>query len=120
MVYQFLGRSNRLAARADDGALGIDGASFPLARGLPAGPLAAYVRPHDIELLLRPDEPGAIAVTVDEVQVVGPVVRVVVRAAHDPTPIEVDLTRAQLAALDLRPGMQLFARPGLVTAFPPT
>jgi sulfate transport system ATP-binding protein len=116
-VLQFLGRSNRLTGRSEAGAVRIDGVCFPVDTARLSGEVAAYVRPHDIELLRTRTEADSIAVTVQEVQVIGPAVRVVARAEGDGALIEVDLTRTQLAALDAQPGQRLFARLAHVVAF---
>ena len=120
-VCEFLGNSNRFAARADGGVLHLAGTALPLADGRASGAVLAYVRPHDVELLRGVDGEGLLPVTVDEIHVVGSLVHVLARLkeGHD-APFEVHVSRGQFGALALQRGDQLYARLSNLKLFPAT
>ena len=118
-VYQFLGSSNVLRARADGRQVEIDGARYPLEGAAASGDVRTYVRPHDLEIVAAANGGATFAVTVREVQVIGPTVRVVLQRDNGGDLVEAQLTRGQLAALGLEAGRRVFARPRHLKAFAP-
>jgi sulfate transport system ATP-binding protein len=94
-VYQFLGNVNVLRAQALEHA----GAHPPQAVMSANGQV--YVRPHDIEVV--PDEPGAVGLpaVVRYVHAAGPQARLMLEQVQTRDPIEVEITRTELASLDL-------------------
>ncbi|WP_443092626.1 TOBE-like domain-containing protein [Cellulomonas persica] len=74
------------------------------------------VRPHDIEVLTD-ERAGAVQVEVTKLLRVGYEVRAETRAQDGSTPW-VQLTRAQVAELDLAEGATVWLRPLVATPFP--
>lgn len=106
-VYEFLGKANRVAydpAASCTRRRGLILDNLPVAPA--AGAATAYVRPHDIELTRREDG----AAIVRFVAAVGPVVRLEVEVPESPDLIEVELARANFAALNLAPGARVALR----------
>jgi len=99
-VYEFLGSSSLLRVRGGEESKD-----------------RTYVRPHDLELLLSPNGGSAFAALVEDVQVVGPTVRVVLEREHDGGRIEAHLTRRELAELDLTAGRRVWVRPRNLTTY---
>jgi len=95
-VYQFLGNVNVFPA----GAFARVPAGAPGQPARDGGPV--FVRPHDIEV--TPDRPGAdgVVAVVRYVHAAGPLARLSLEQAQTREPVEVEITRAELAALDLR------------------
>jgi len=95
-VYQFLGNVNVLRAQS----LAHHGAHV-----VPAGALEAdghvYVRPHDIEVV--PHVPGAAGLTavLRHVHAAGPQARLTLEQVANREPIEVEISRAELASLEI-------------------
>jgi sulfate transport system ATP-binding protein len=98
-VYEFLGNVNAL--RAQD--LSDAGAHEPGANALESDG-QVYVRPHDIELL--PHVPGApgMAAVLRYVHSAGPQARLTVEQVQTRETIEVEVSRSELAALELKIG----------------
>ena len=98
-VYQFLGNVNVLRAQA------LTDAGSPAPRG--AGMHAdgrVYVRPHDIEVVpYQPDQPGLAAV-VRYIHAAGPAARLTLEQVQNRETVEVETSRSNLAALDLKVG----------------
>jgi len=113
-VYEFLGSSNLLHGRLDREA---DGAPRSSVVGVASGDVRTYVRPHDVEILPAADGNGSFAALVQEVQVVGPTVRVVLSREPDGGSIEAHLSRRELAALPLVTGRRVWVRPRNLTTF---
>jgi sulfate transport system ATP-binding protein len=98
-VYQFLGNVNVLRAQA----LADAGAPAPTGAGLQADG-RVYVRPHDIEVLpYVPDQPGLTAV-LRYIHSAGPAARLTLEQVQSRETVEVEISRAHLAGLDLKTG----------------
>ena len=98
-VYEFLGNVNTLRAQA----LAHAGAHEPGANALESDG-QVYIRPHDIELL--PHVPGApgIAAVLRYIHSAGPQARLTVEQVQTREIIEVEVSRSELAALELKIG----------------
>jgi sulfate transport system ATP-binding protein len=98
-VYQFLGNVNVLRAQA----LTQAGVHEPRAATLEAEG-QVYVRPHDIELF--PHDPHASGLTgvVRYVHAAGPLARVTVEEVRTREVVDAEISRSELAALDLKVG----------------
>jgi sulfate transport system ATP-binding protein len=96
-VYQFLGNVNVLRAQSlvSVGAHAVGAATLE-ADG------QVYVRPHDIELVR--DEPGAagLVAVVRHIHAAGALARVTVEQVQNREPVEVEISRTELAYLSLR------------------
>lgn len=109
-VYEFLGSSNELRGRVRDHVLDIGGARYPVDVAT-SGEVRTFVRPHDVELVPEANGGSTFAVVVREVQVIGPMARVLVEREAGGGTLEAHLTRAELAALALGKGTRVHARP---------
>jgi len=96
-VYQFLGNVNVLRAQS----LATAGAHRSGTATLEADG-QVYVRPHDIEVLR--DEPGAagLAAVLRHAHCAGPQARLSLEQVQNREPIEVEISRTELARLDLK------------------
>lgn len=111
-VYQFLGNVNVL--RAD--ALVEAGAAVPDAAALEANG-SVYVRPHDIEVVPHgPGVPGIVAV-LRYVHAAGPQARLTLEQVATREVVEAEVSRVELARLDLRPNSLVCLRPRRVRSF---
>jgi sulfate transport system ATP-binding protein len=75
----------------------------------------AWVRPHDIDVLLEPDE-DAVQALVDRVARVGFEARIDLHLG-DGAPVHVQVTRQQALELELEPGQIIWLRPHRASAF---
>ena len=119
-VYGFLGTVNRFHGRHAEGTFEGDGLQVPVgAQGLHEGEAVAYARPHDLEV--ERYSPGLDGVVVDLVRQYSRGAHVLLeleRQSKDPgEPIEVELTRAEVERLKLRPGETLVVRPRELRVF---
>ena len=97
-VYQFLGNVNVL--RSD--ALAATGSADP--RSALESDGQVYVRPHDIEIFAHePNSPGMTAV-VRHVHAAGPQARVSLEEVRTRAPVDAEISRSELVALDLKVG----------------
>jgi sulfate transport system ATP-binding protein len=96
-VYQFLGNVNVLRAQS----LVAAGDNTPRAAKADAEGLV-YVRPHDIEVVA--DEPGAngIVAVVRYIHAAGSQARLALEQVQNREPVDVEISRTELATLDLR------------------
>jgi sulfate transport system ATP-binding protein len=78
------------------------------------GKAVAFVRPHDIDIENAPIA-GGIEATVQDVQIIGPLVRV--ELAHASELVEVELTRERADALCLQKGQRAWLKPRHVKVF---
>ncbi|MFO1322278.1 MAG: sulfate ABC transporter ATP-binding protein [Burkholderiales bacterium] len=118
-VFQFLGNVNLFHGRVQAGSARIGPLEIPAPdhadRAIEAAAVA-FARPHDIEVFRpHPGAPG-IPARVDHVLAVGSIVRVDL-LAEDETPIHVELSRDQHAALRLMAGERVLVRPKQVRVF---
>jgi sulfate transport system ATP-binding protein len=115
-VYQFLGNVNVFHSRLH-GAWAKVGPEPPEAEETPdgkRGQAVAFVRPHDIDIESAPIA-GGIEATVQDVQIIGPLVRV--ELAHASELVEVELTRERADALTLQKGQSVWLKPRHVKVF---
>src|SRR5450830_49530 len=75
------------------------------------GDAMAYVRPHDIDISLTPQDDTALPVEVKLVRIIGSVVRVEVVADGSSEFIEIELSRERFDAAPLTSGDKVFIRP---------
>lgn len=112
-VFQFLGNVNVFHSRLHGAWAEVDReAASPVV----SGEAIAFVRPHDIEIEHRPVA-GSLDAVVQEVQVIGPLVRV--ELAHASELIEVELSRERAHTLSLSTGQQVWIRTRKMRVFPP-
>ncbi|MFC4160899.1 sulfate/molybdate ABC transporter ATP-binding protein [Chitinimonas lacunae] len=107
-VYQFLGDVNLFHSRVHGGFAQVGEHSSP-------DGAVAYVRPHDIELLREPAG-STLAVVVDHVRAIGPVVRLDMRLDNG-DPVEAELSREAYAAQAFKAGERVFIRPRQAKVF---
>jgi sulfate transport system ATP-binding protein len=96
-VYQFLGNVNVLRAPALAGAVRRDG------RGDGAAPEGQiYVRPHDIELTPHDAGGTGLSAIVRHIHAAGPHARLLLEQVQTREPVEVEISRSELAELSLK------------------
>ena len=108
-VCHFLGDVNLFHARMGQGGVDVGGS---------APDVAAYARPHDVELSREPFTGESFEAEVARVQGIGPTVRVELRRDGTGESVEAEITRERQRALALRPGDRVHARLGHVSVFP--
>jgi sulfate transport system ATP-binding protein len=115
-VYEFLGHANRFECVVEGGSAFVCGAPIE-AKDVTDGPAIAYLRPHDIDLLPRWEQPGARG-QVRYVATVGRAAQIELILDGRPDLVEVELTRDRARELDLKPGqtVRIRARTGRVFA----
>jgi sulfate transport system ATP-binding protein len=111
-VYEFLGTVNLFHARVRQGdtLVNTDSSDQPASQAEVELPGFAYVRPHEIEVVLQPAT-DTIAATLDLVTVVGPVVRLELQADGAERVVHVELNKEQFKKLGLSVGQQVFLQP---------
>lgn len=116
-VYEFLGTVNLFHARVRQGDTLIKQAQAdsPATDIEVAQPGLAYVRPHEIEVLLNA-EPDAIAARLDLITVVGPTVRLEL-SSSDHELIHVELDKSRFKQLGLSVGQQTYLKPSYSRVF---
>jgi len=109
-VFEFLGSTNILSARAEGRGLLIAGADRPLATSKihPGGALAVYVRPGDLRL--ADDATAGIPVTVTTVQRTGAIVRAEARVHQTGEMLSVELPHLHHDTIRFVPGASLRLR----------
>ncbi|WP_337879714.1 sulfate ABC transporter ATP-binding protein [Rheinheimera sp.] len=105
-VYEFLGNVNLFHARMKQGAVQLSALSTPQTHQHEL----AYVRPHEIDVLLH-TEPGGISAVVDMITMVGPLVRLDVLAEENRQRIQVELAKDKFRQLGLRQHQQIWLKP---------
>jgi len=100
-VLQFLGDVNLFRGGAPDGRI-------------------AYVRPHELQVVVHP-KPGSVPVTFTQALTVGPNTRLEFRRSDDQSYVDVEMSRTEWLALrdrlDLKPGANAHLLPRKVTRF---
>ncbi len=111
-VYQFLGNVNIFHARVTDGLakIGAVHVDAPEYKGLQETPALAYVRPHDIEVLGRRED-HTLHAKVELVSVVGPTVRLELRADNSDKVVHAELSKQRFHELGLSQGGDAWIRP---------
>jgi sulfate transport system ATP-binding protein len=117
-VMDFLGNVNVFHGRVKDGralvgSLSLDFPEYPHAQERPA---VLYMRPHELDIERGTNAAQGLAALVERVQATGAVARIVLRAA-DGKDIQVDLSAARHAELQLRAGESVFVSPKRVRVF---
>ncbi len=113
-VYQFLGNVNVFHSRVHGAWAEVERESLSPTDSSEA---IAFVRPHDIEIERRPAV-GSLAAIVQEIQIIGPLVRV--ELAHASELIEVELARERADTLSLTIGQQVWIKTRKLRVFPVT
>jgi sulfate transport system ATP-binding protein len=110
-VYQFLGNVNVFHDRLHGGWAEVERPETENDK------ITAFVRPHDIDILLH-DAAGALAATVQYVHPIGPTVRI--ELLHAGEVIEVELSRERQHSLNLANGQSVWFKPRQVSVFDAT
>tara|TARA_Y100001934_G_scaffold173468_2_gene205688 strand:- start:4439 stop:5566 length:1128 start_codon:yes stop_codon:yes gene_type:complete len=111
-VYQFLGNVNRFDARVSDGVAQIGQLRFaaPEFAGQRDSQALAYVRPHDLEVSNQVSD-GALPAQIELVSVVGPWVRLELRAGSSEEVVHAELPKHRFRELGLQQGGDAWLRP---------
>jgi sulfate transport system ATP-binding protein len=129
-AYSFLGAVNRLPGRLEGDTLRVGNAAVPLAErcGVHGEEVVAFARPHELDIVVEGDVPGGAAhglpAHVQRVLVSGATARVELtgdvgaNGTAEPPHFEVEITRAQLAALNLQPGQAVRLTSSRLRVFP--
>ncbi|MBI5384391.1 MAG: sulfate ABC transporter ATP-binding protein [Verrucomicrobia bacterium] len=109
-VYNFLGNVNLFHGRIHEGLVHLGNTAFAVAGHDAAAsvPAIAYVRPHEIKVLSRPNGVGSLPALIRYVNSAGPLVRLELERADDRGPFSVELTREEGRGLALQPGAQVY------------
>jgi sulfate transport system ATP-binding protein len=118
-VRDFLGNVNVFhgrvkAGRATVGSLALDYPDYPHAEERPA---ALYMRPHELEIVRHSNGTPGLAANIERVQAAGAVARIALRAVESGSGIQVELSAARYAELQLRAGESVFVSPKRVRVF---
>ena len=111
-VFDFLGAANEVRGEVRGDRLVVGDADFPVGPGAPQGAVAAYFRPHEVDL--EPPDGRGIAVVVEAVIARGASTRV--ECTADGRLLEVEWSRGALPA-DVRRGAPLRLAPERFTIF---
>jgi sulfate/thiosulfate transport system ATP-binding protein len=116
-VYNFLGNVNLFHGRVENGHVFIRGTSFPIngndntnlanANGKDA---MVYVRPHLLDINLRPDVKSSFAATVRHINTAGPKVKVELTTQWG-DPVQVELGHDRFRELKFEPNAEVFLSP---------
>jgi sulfate/thiosulfate transport system ATP-binding protein len=125
-AYSFLGAVNRLPGRIDGDILRVGDAAVPLAEcsGVHGEEVVAFARPHELEIVVDGDATLGLPASVQRVLVSGAIARVELTAevgtngSAEPTRFEVEITRDQLAQLNLQPGQAVRLTSSRLRVFP--
>ncbi|OWY40845.1 sulfate ABC transporter ATP-binding protein [Xenophilus sp. AP218F] len=117
-VAEFLGETNCLAARVDEGGLACGGLRFALDCGgwPPGAAVSAYVRPHEIELACAP-APGWAAGQVLALHALGPLTRL--RLSSELGELQLALSQERAESMALAAGCRVYWRPARAALLPP-
>jgi sulfate transport system ATP-binding protein len=125
-AYSFLGAVNRLPGRIDGDILRVGDAAVPLAErsGVHGDEVVAFARPHELDIVVDCNATLGLPASVQRVMVSGAVARVELTAqvgtngSAEPARFEVEITREQLARLDLKPGQAVRLTSSRLRVFP--
>jgi len=111
-VYTFLGHVNIFRGRvhqghAHMGAVEIDAPDYADADNAPA---VGYARPHDMDICLQRTGASDLEASVERVQFIGPVVRVLMKLSYSGDPIEAQFDRPRYGELNLQSGQTVFLK----------
>jgi len=118
-VYGFLGSVNIFQGGVHSGVFDLEGTRFTIpdhddaqnAKGL------AYVRPHDIDITRYVTGESGIAAQLKRVHAIGPLAQLELQRTDSTEIIEVTLSSERYAALDLKEGEIILARPNKLRVF---
>jgi sulfate transport system ATP-binding protein len=123
-VCAFLGEANIFDAEVRGGLLRFrdDGAPVPLSRRVPDGPVAAYVRPHDISLRLaaRGAPQDGLPSVIDRVLPAGPTLRVSLHRIDTGETFLAEIPHGPIGSRDPAPGDAVIAALRIAHAYPRT
>ena len=111
-VYQFLGNVNLFAGRVARGIAEVGGRRLaaPEHEAVADSPATAYVRPHDIDVDVRPME-HAVAARLDHAVALGSVVRLELSRKDNDEVVEVEMPRDRYDGLRIAAGHLLYLTP---------
>jgi sulfate transport system ATP-binding protein len=112
-VFHFLGNVNLFRGRLEDGRLsfGEIQVAAPGSAGAESASAVGYVRPHDLQVTLKPDSDESVAATVLQIRGAGPFVRLELDRLDTGESIEAELPREAFRALGLEVGQQVYVKP---------
>jgi sulfate transport system ATP-binding protein len=118
-VMDFLGNVNVFHGRVKDGralvgSVALDYPDYPHAQERPA---ALYMRPHELDVTRERNGAPALAALVQRVHAAGPIARIALRSPETASDIQVDLSAARFAELQLHAGESVFVSPKRVRVF---
>ena len=120
-VMDFLGNVNVFHGRVKDGRAHVGsldiGLSRVSARREQRRRQPVYMRPHELDIARNSNGTPGLAALVERVQAAGPVARIALRASETGNDIQVDLSAARYAELQLRAGESVFVSPKRVRVF---
>lgn len=117
-VYQFLGDVNLFHGRLKMGQVRIGDSDISLDghSDIQHTSIAAYVRPHELEVSRQLEE-MSIAATVMSIHILGPVVHLEVLLDSQSQEVEVELTKDRYRQLELKKGERIFVKPRKMRLF---
>jgi len=126
-AYSFLGAVNRLPGRVDGDTLRVGDGAVPLAErfAMHGEEVVAFARPHELDIVADAECTLGLPASVQRVLVSGAVARVELTArvgtngSAEPARFEVEITRDQLARLNLQPGQAVRLTSSRLRVFPP-
>jgi len=125
-AYSFLGAVNRFPGRVDGDTLRVGNDAVPLAEpsGAQGEDVIAFARPHELDILADGNATQGIPAMVHRVLASGATARVELTSVAgangpaEPQHFEVELTREQLAELNLKPGQAVRLTSSRLRVFP--
>ncbi|UCC74599.1 MAG: sulfate ABC transporter ATP-binding protein [Gemmatimonadota bacterium] len=118
-VMNFVGDVNRFHGRLEDGKLCFADLwlEAPEDRDGTSGPARVFVRPHDLDVDIRPNGTPSLRALVADMHSAGPVVRLVLRSEGGHT-LFAEISQARYRKLGLRAGSAVCVTPHNVRVFP--
>src|SRR4029079_12704664 len=118
-VMDFLGNVNVFHGRVKNGravlgSLSLDYPEYPHSEERAA---ALYMRQHELDISRQKNGQPSLAANVERVQAAGPVARIALSAAETGSDMQVELSAARYAELQLRTGDAVFVMPKKVRVF---
>jgi sulfate transport system ATP-binding protein len=118
-VMDFLGNVNVFHGRVKNGlatigTLALDYPEYPHAEERPA---ALYMRPHELDIARHENGQPSLAASVERVHTAGSVARIALRGVETGSGIQVELSAARYAELQLRAGDSVFVSPKRMHVF---
>ena len=117
-VMQFLGLVNIFHGRVEHGRAHLGSMTIDVPEHHDgAGPAAGYVRPHELDVFRTPDGPNTLPAVIRHISGTGPMAKIELVAADNPSAVHVLITRERLRELDLRVGEHVFVSPKHMRVF---